>query len=1275
MPAINPHQALLEAQLPHWAGQVTPNQWAALKRTQTAPWQAQAWFANAAPDLRETVHASQARLTQAQAALAGSLKGLKQITEFAEPLLQRRLAEHGFHAPLRNSQLLRVERSWQWAALRYLYRHRRDNLLQAALQNFASDEVFTAESAIALNEDIQVTPILVQGSTPLGMQAPLAHFPLKSEHYQVERLPLEPAAFAILCRDLDLGKAYQAHLEQHLAQPATRALAIRVQKGRLRLAADLAYLRHLLDGSTRDQIEQLLQGGAVRCWQLALFGTPLHEVMLIDAGSAGLALYLPGHDPALRQCSNLNAVHDTLATLLLEPDARQAFTAYIRQDQRTHFFDLLQQNLDAAGNTAFDRPWQRAGQADLRPTRMAITAEPFGHYQDLHLARLKHEASLLAVPTAMADANARTRRLEEWESLGLDALGIAAFFVPGAGTLMLAVTACQLLGEAFEGYQAWHEGDRHLALRHLEAVGLNLALIGGFVAAGKVVPKLFNSPLMESLQQVRGNDGRYRLWNEDLTPYRSAVTLPETLQPNALGQYLYEGRHFIRMDGQLFEQRFDHDLQQWRVIHPNAPDAWQPPLTHNAQGAWRGQHEQPGQWPFAELARRLGQAYTAFTPEQLTQAGRLCGIDADYLRRVHLEGRATPPLLLDALQRIAAQAEVEALADRAPPGLFEHLYNGSVPTTPSTQKLLAAYPRLSPALATRLLAPLGEAESLAWEQQGLLPIQLRQALEQVHSELPLVRALEGVLQPARASSDSERLLFSALDAMPDWPADLRLELRGASPEGPLLEQVGSGQASTLRRVIKLAEGYEVDRGERPAPGLRDPDLCRAIEQALPGSHRDTLGIPTADGSSLRQRVLGWIEMHRQTLAQRLWGHRALLRKPMVSLRGGRPLDPDPPQPRLAGSLAGAYRRLFPNATDWEFENWLGNDEDSPYIDDIRSPTQRLHDLQQRLDTLRHDLHEWARPDPQRPHQRHLAIRPIINAWRRLSTVALEGGGRLHSLDLSGLELDNQDLASLALPDDFTHVQHLSLSYNRSLSQLPAGFQERFPNLNRLLLTDCRFDTVPRLGSPEHLAWLDLEGNRITWSTQAQQALNRCSGLVVLDLSGNPLLQAPDLRGLANLRTLFLNDCALSELPQGLDQMVEPIIVDVADNQLLRLPDGFNLPRPVAEALRLESEWLGAPVVAQIEAYNAAHQVDLMVCASDYQEFFEQAGPAEMALWQRLPLQYRRDLRALLDLEPFLSRPRYARTEFWRRLALIDADPVLRQQWLTHPPYDLFNLPL
>lgn len=1274
MLANNLHQPLLEAQLPCWARQLTSDQWAALKQTQVAPWQAQDWYANAAPDLRQAVDTSHTRLQHAQAAMARSLKGLKQITEFAQPMLEAHLAERGFHAPLRHSQLLRVERRWHWVGLRYLYSHRRDNLLQAALQNFASDETFTPESAIALSDSIQVTPLQVQGSAPLGMQVPAAHFTLMSERYQVERLPLTPAAFASLCRELDLGGAYNAHLAQHFTRPQVRVQAIELQRQRLRLAADLAYLQHLLDGRARDQVERLVQGEHVQCWQLALFGTLLHDVMLIDAGRSGLMLYLPDHEPSLRQCRDLEAAHDALACLLLEPAERRAFAGYVMRDERRHFLDLLQQNLDASGDTDFNLPWQRAVQADLRPSRQALPTEPFGYYQDQHVARLLHEASLVAVPTATADAQARTRRMEEWESLGLDALMVAGFFVPAIGSLMLAVTACQLLGEVFEGYDAWEAGDRHLALHHLEAVGINLALIGGVAAAGRVLPRLFDSPLLNNLQEVRADDGQYKLWNQDLLPYRSSLQLPEHLQPNAQGQYVYQQRHFIRLDGELYEQRFDPRLQQWRIIHPQQPEAWRPPLEHNGHGAWRGAHEQPGAWSFVKLVRRLGERYAAFTAEQMEQAARLCGIDEACLRQVHLQGRPAPPLLLDTLQRMAAQAEVDASGAEAPPGLFDQLYDGNAPIDPSCQQLLAAYPRLSPALAKRLLAPLDNAESLAWQQHGKLPPVVRQQIEQVHHELPLVRALEGLLQPARASADSERLLFSACDAMPGWPADLRLELRAGGPDGPRLDHVGSLRAGRLSRVIKSVEGYEADLGQRPAPGKRDNDLCRAVEQALPRQHREALGIAKADGRVLRQRVLAWAAQHRTLLARRMWGMRAVRGKTHIGLRAGAPLEPLPAHPRQTGSLAAAYRRVFPAATDTEIADWLGDPEENPDLYDLRSATERVRALQQRLEALRQDLRLWAQADSARLPQRQSAIRPIINAWRRLSTLTLGGDQRLFSLDLSSLDLNDEDLASLALPDDFAHIEHVSLSNNRSLSRLPTAFCERFPNLRRLNLTRCRFDRLPQLAQPESLLWLDMDSNRLTWDGQAQHMLNQLTHLALLDLTDNPLLQAPDLHGLAQLRSLFLSGCALSELPQGLDAITEPFVLDLSANQFQQLPDGFTVPTPVANALHLESNWLSEPVLQQIEAYNDAHQVDLLVDENDYQEFFEETGPAEAALWQRLPRQYRRDLRALLDLEPFLSHPRLSREEFWRRLTLIDAHPALRQQWLNYPA-QLFNLPL
>jgi len=397
-----PNETLIAEQLPKWVNHATPEQWQALGQSHRLEAYEQDWFNNAVPDLRETVMTSHKRLLHSQAKLAHSLKGLKQIAEFAEPKLQARLAEHGFTAPLHTSELLRVERSWSWGALRYLYSHRRDNLLQAALQNFANDETFITESAIANRDAIQVTPIKVQGTAATGPQTPPVHFTLASERYKVERLDLAPEAFARLCRQLDLGGAYQAHLQQCFNAPSVREQAIAVQQDRLRLAADLAYLRHELSGAARDRIDLLLNDSSVPCWQLALFGLVLHEVMLIETGTGGLLLYLPGDTPALHACTDLHAVNHVLAALLLEPDNRQRFLAFLSQPDQPHFLSLLQQNLDTA---------------DLHPSMHSITAEPFGFSQDQHVARLKSEAEQLAVPTAVADAQARAKRLDEWENL------------------------------------------------------------------------------------------------------------------------------------------------------------------------------------------------------------------------------------------------------------------------------------------------------------------------------------------------------------------------------------------------------------------------------------------------------------------------------------------------------------------------------------------------------------------------------------------------------------------------------------------------------------------------------------------------------------------------------------------------------------------------------------------------------------------------------------------------------------------------------------------
>jgi hypothetical protein len=159
---------------------------------------------------------------------------------------------------------------------------------------------------------------------------------MTSEAYQVNALPLTPQAFASSCRQLDLGQRYQEHL-QHIFdgsdQARLRSLAMTVQRERLRVAADVGYLRHALSGTARDEVERLLNGEPGSCWTLTLFGILLHEVLLIDAGKAGLLLYLPGQP---RHCNRarISSSGGRAGATIDRPQARQRFLAYLSLDQR-----------------------------------------------------------------------------------------------------------------------------------------------------------------------------------------------------------------------------------------------------------------------------------------------------------------------------------------------------------------------------------------------------------------------------------------------------------------------------------------------------------------------------------------------------------------------------------------------------------------------------------------------------------------------------------------------------------------------------------------------------------------------------------------------------------------------------------------------------------------------------------------------------------------------------------------------------------------------------
>jgi len=1014
MTAPNPHHTLLQRRLPAWAREAGAEHWQrlsdAILPVQGLPGAEAAWFANAAPHLREAVEASQARLMQAQRALAKHLRGLRNINEFAEPLLAERLRmQHKFSAPLRSTSLVWVKHLYSFQV--YLTQHEHRSLLEAALHNFSDAVTFNRDSALALDSDWQVNQTMVTGKTTLGDSETEVDIDLSSEQIRIKPLALSPEVFARTCRELDLGQAYQDHLDTTFAAPGVRPAALRVHQDSLRLAADLARARNQLSGAGWDALQTLLENGkALPCSQLSLFGITLHEATLIDTGTSAIVLYLPGQTDSLRAFDNLEALHRQLRSDLQQEPFRQGFMAYVPSEQQGQLASRLRQN---AGG-------------DLRLRTLPIAADLYIFFHDDHLARLKHEARQLAVPTAQADEQALKARKALWESAGLDMLMIAGMFVPALGTMMTAVIAYQLLDDAYEGYEAWQVGDREQAMAHLKSVGLNLALIGGLHLAGKAVSRLTSSPLMESLEPVTLEDGSQRL-------------------------------------------------------------------------------------------RRVDQ----------------------------------------------------------------------------------------------------------------------------RDESVLKNALKGLYLPEQASLLSERLIINAMPRLPGWPEHLRLELRAASPQGPLLLASGARDSSRACTVLKSADGYEAYLGERPAPLHQDHDLCRAVMQALPADDRAALGLKTTSVGELRQRIHD-LALSSRDMASRLLENPAPGWSSQGLLRGGLDAPALAAQRIDVGALLRRYRALYPESVDFQV-----NEQLTQWFEAGLDPAQQLAELERQLLAFRDQVRAWAGENP----LRQAAARRLVSNWQRISEYSEEEGRVIHLISLADLALTHQDLASLALPDRFTHIQRIDLTANPALSELPAEFLERFPHLQRLHLMNCGFEQIPAVAVPHSLEWLDMQGNSILWNDANQVALDRLDNLRLLDLSHNPLARSPDLSRLAALDMLNLNTCELTDWPAGIrnDADWRPIVFDLRDNRFTHLPDDLRLSRVAGQALWLESAELSERVSQQIQAYYERDGVDLLVADAEYEDMLEDTNVDDWSIWNTLPLQYRRDLRGLQDL------PDYTHAQLWQRLRTF-ADP-------------------
>ncbi|WP_085684561.1 MULTISPECIES: NEL-type E3 ubiquitin ligase domain-containing protein [unclassified Pseudomonas] len=567
---------------------------------------------------------------------------------------------------------------WYTINLQPGFSSRTVSLLDAALHNFASNETFTADSDFISKPD-------------------------ENGHFDILNIKqtLSIEQFKRLCRELDIGKRYTRYLRHHLLprDPGSRAAiehqTTQSQKATLIFAAHLALLTNDIGANAHDVILGIadgqtgltLGGKVMQCCELSILDATLTGIILFtpveqqSAGEDRMIAYVP-HDPEhpLKEyASSLEFVKELTRQLRANESFSKGkgnywrfFSQFIDQQQRGHFFATLEQRLSEfkwlekkdpldPGPTWHPTPVEKPYLAfDARP----ITQNLWKHQYQRKIDKIFNDARDIAVSTEIADRNSRWAWWDNFEKILSDifnaALLVITPFVPFLGELMLAYTAYQIATDVFEGIVDMTQENWTEMGEHLVGIVTDIAQLAAF-AAGAAIGSEFRlklSPLIDGMQPVISPDGNPRLWHPDLVPYELAGPPPPPgSRRDAKGLFQHAGKNVLSLDGKTYEVRQDSHDRQYRIQHPQRPQAYAPKLRYNGRGAWTHEGENPGDWPTPKLMRRLGPATEGFSDWQLENIRQISGTEAHALRQMYVDNDAPPLLLEDTLERFRASRD------------------------------------------------------------------------------------------------------------------------------------------------------------------------------------------------------------------------------------------------------------------------------------------------------------------------------------------------------------------------------------------------------------------------------------------------------------------------------------------------------------------------------------------------------------------------------------------------------------------------------------------
>ncbi|MED7667808.1 hypothetical protein GXB78_11440 [Pseudomonas moraviensis subsp. stanleyae] len=737
------HYQPLKNAIPAWLGDTSATRRAALKNSVA---QQSATLKTAPAEQHALMKSLGAAHITAQSQVDKSLEHLQDAAAFAEPLLKAELKRSfDLDVDVRNTYVrLYIPATTPWFPIRTGARAWSVSLLEAALHNFedreTEDDAFEAESTFT--------------SAP-------------SATGQFETLPdikarLSIPAFTKLCRRLDIGAKYKASLEDNLGYSDPMVASVlrgkidASQKAAMKSALQWARMNRDVSENAVRLIEAMLDGmkglhvhGApLLCHDMTMLCAPLTGILVfapdlyMTRNAARVVAYVPDdpEHPFKEYASPLEMVVE-LTRQLRSREYQQFFSRFVNHDQRGFFFSTLNSRLSEIRwhphEPGDPRPAWREAAVERPDLQTALTPFHDDLWQHLYRAKLNkifNDARTIAVPTALVDQRARWAFWDSVvniiSSIAQTAAMIVAPFVPVLGEAMMAYMAYQMLDEVFEGIVEWAQGRTTEAVEHLmgtveSMIQLGMFAVGGAIGAAefrKVLPKEIVA-FIDRFKPVRLANGETRYWQPDLERYKHPQSPIADSQPDALGLHTHQDKLLLPLEDAHFAVKESSAPGQYRIEHPSRPDAYQPLLRHNGEGAWHTELEQPLQWDGATALRRIGPSVESLSSNERATVLRISGTSEDALRKMHVEQEKVPPLLADSIQRFKIDQQLQRFIDQLDSDVAEEFLRAD----PFTQlQVLSEYGRWPGDKCLRLLDRQGEQLWQSSADASLPVIELRQ---------------------------------------------------------------------------------------------------------------------------------------------------------------------------------------------------------------------------------------------------------------------------------------------------------------------------------------------------------------------------------------------------------------------------------------------------------------------------------------------------------------------------------------------------------------------